>query len=139
MFARTEIIGNVGKEPEMRYTSSGTPVTSFSVATTEKWTNASGEKQEKTTWWRVTCWKGLAEITAQYVKKGMQVFVEGKVEAAAYTDKEGNARASLELTASNVKFLGHKGDSSNGESHYDVERERSNTKGTEQDDDMIPF
>ena len=110
MYAKTLVVGHLGRDPEMRYTPSGVPVTSFSVATTRRWTNANGEPQEKTTWFRVTCWRKLAELTAQYLQKGRMVLVEGDIDAQAYTDKEGNPRASLELTATTVRFLGGRGD-----------------------------
>jgi single-strand DNA-binding protein len=110
MYQRTVVVGHLGKDPEMRYTPSGVPVTSFTIASTRRWTNQSGEQQEKTTWFRVTCWRKLAEIAAQYLQKGKLVLVEGEVEASAYTDREGNARASLELTASTMKMLGGKGE-----------------------------
>lgn len=101
-----EIIGNVGKPAEMRYTPTGVPVTSFSVAVNKTWTDDSGQKREKVKWFRVTCWRKLAEVTAQYVTKGMQVFVKGEIDASAFTDREGQNRAALELTATTVKFLG---------------------------------
>lgn len=108
MFQRITVIGNCGRDPEMRYTPSGVPVTNFTVAANRRWKNEKGEDQEKTTWFRVTCWRKLAETTAQYVHKGKLLMVEGEVEAQAYTDREGNARATLELTATTVKFLGPK-------------------------------
>lgn len=114
MYQKTIVVGHLGRDPEMRYTQSGVPVTSFSVATTRKWNSASGEQQEKTTWFRVTCWRKLAELTAQYLKKGRLVLVEGDIEASAFTDREGNARASLELTATNIKFLGGRGEGGEG-------------------------
>ncbi len=114
-YEEIEIIGNVGKAAEMRYTPTGTPVTSFSVAVNKTWTDESGQKREKVKWFRVTCWRKLAEVTAQYVTKGMQVFVKGEVDAQAYTDKEGQARAALELTASVVRFLSGKGEGDSGE------------------------
>ena len=110
MYQKTIVVGHLGRDPEMRYTQSGVPVTSFSVATTRKWSNANGEQQEKTTWFRITCWRKLAELTAQYLKKGRLVLVEGDIDASAFTDREGNARASLELTATNIKFLGGRGE-----------------------------
>lgn len=110
MYQRTIVVGHLGRDPEMRYTPAGVPVTSFNIATTRKWTNANGEQQEKTTWFRVTCWRKLAELTQQYLKKGRLVLVEGDIDASAFTDREGNARASLELTATSVKFLGGRGD-----------------------------
>jgi single-strand DNA-binding protein len=114
MFARTIVVGHLGRDPEMRYTQSGVPVTSFSVATTRKWTNANGEPQEKTTWFRVTCWRKLAELAAQYLQKGRLVLVEGDVDVSTWTDKEGGTRASLELTATTVKFLGGRGEGGEG-------------------------
>jgi single-strand DNA-binding protein len=110
MYQKSIVVGHLGRDPEMRYTPSGVPVTSFSIATTRKWSSANGEQQEKTTWFRVTCWRKLAELTAQYLKKGRLVLVEGDIDASAYTDREGNARASLELTATNIKFLGGRGE-----------------------------
>ncbi len=114
MYQKTVVVGHLGRDPEMRYTPSGVPVTSFNVATSRKWTNANGEQQEKTTWFRVTCWRKLAELTAQYLQKGRLVLVEGEIEAQAYTDREGSPRASLELTASTVRFLGGRGEMPEG-------------------------
>jgi single-strand DNA-binding protein len=114
MYQRTVIVGNVGKDAEMRYTPTGVPVTSFSIAVNRRWTNASGEQQEKTTWFRVTCWRKLAETAAQWVKKGKLLLVEGEVEAQAYIDREGTARGTLELTASNFKFLGGRAEGEGG-------------------------
>lgn len=114
MYQKTMVIGHLGRDPEMRYTPTGVPVTSFSVATTRKWTNANGEQQEKTTWFRVTAWRKLGELSAQYLKKGRLVLVEGDIDASAYTDREGSARASLELTATNIRFLGGRGEAGEG-------------------------
>jgi single-strand DNA-binding protein len=109
MYQKTLVIGYLGKDPEMRYTPTGVPVTSFSVATTRRWTNANGEQQEKTTWFRVICWRKQAELTAQYLQKGALVLLEGEIDASAWTDREGHPRASLELTATNVRFLPGRG------------------------------
>ncbi len=106
MYQKTIVIGHLGRDPEMRYTPTGTPVTSFSIATTRKWTNQNGEQQEKTTWFRVTCWQKTAETAAQYLKKGSLVLVEGDIDASAYTDREGSPRASLELRVTNLRFMG---------------------------------
>lgn len=114
MYQRVIIAGNVGKDAEMRYTPNGVPVTSFSVAVNRRWSSASGEQQEKTTWFRVTCWRKLAETAGQYVKKGQRILVEGEVEAQAYIDREGNARGTLELTASTFKFLSSRQESGEG-------------------------
>ena len=100
------IIGNVGREPELKYTQAGIPLCSFSVAVTEKWTQ-DGEKREKVTWYRVTAWRNLAEICDMYVTKGMQIMVSGSsIEASAYMNKNNEPAASLELTAKDVQFLG---------------------------------
>lgn len=110
MFSKTIVVGHLGRDPELRYTSGGQPVCSFAVATTRTWTDQSGEHQEKTTWFRVTAWGKLGELCNQYLAKGRLVLVEGEVDASAWMPQEGNEpRASLELTARNVRFLGGKG------------------------------
>lgn len=106
MFQQCIIIGNLGRDPEMRYTPDGTPVTSFTVAVNRRWTDPSGNQSEKTWWFKVTCWRKLAETTNQYLKKGRQVMVIGEIDASAWIDQEGKPRASLELTARDVRFLG---------------------------------
>ena len=117
MYNKHIIVGNVGSDPEMKYTPSGIPVTTFSLAVNRKWKNGDGQQQEKTTWWRVTVWRQQAEIVSQYVTKGMKVLVEGEdIEARAFTDKQGNQRASLEITANAVRFLSSKA----GDSTYHV-------------------
>lgn len=106
------IIGNVGREPELRYTQSGVAVCDFSVAVSRKWTDkASGQSRETTTWFKVSAWRGLAETCNQYVTKGMQVMVTGEVDASAYLGNDGTARASLEITARDIQFLGGRGES----------------------------
>ena len=109
MYQKTIIIGNLGKDPEMRYTPSGSAVTNFNVAVNRKWTGRDGQQQEKTTWFRVNAWEKLAELCNQYLSKGSLVFVEGDVEARPWTTQEGEARASLELRAWNVRFLSRAG------------------------------
>ena len=102
------IIGNVGREPEMRYLPSGVPVTDFSVAVNKSYTNGAGEKVESTKWYKITCWRKTAEVVAQYLHKGRLVAVEGEVSAEAYLNKEGKAIPVLKLDAKTVKFLGPK-------------------------------
>lgn len=115
MFQQVILLGNLGDAPTMRYTPSGTPVASFSLAVNKAWTDQEGERQEKTTWFRVTVWRKQAEMVSQYLTKGRQVLVVGEMqEAHAWSDKEGNPRATLEVTAYVVKFLGSKGESENG-------------------------
>ena len=105
----TVIVGNVGRDPDMRYTPAGVPVCDFSVAVTRKWTQGD-ERREETTWFKVVCWRALAEIASQYVVKGRQVMVAGRVSVDAYIDKQGEARATLELTAQDLQLLGARGD-----------------------------
>jgi len=106
VFQQCIIIGNLGRDPEMRFLGDGTPVTSFSVAVNRKWTGRDGNPGEKTWWFRVTCWGRLAETTNQYLRKGSPVMVIGEVDASAYIPREGGEpRASLELTARDVRFL----------------------------------
>ncbi len=111
MYQSTTVIGHLGRDPEMRFTPDGTPVTTFSVATTRRWNNPDGQAQEKTTWFRVTAWRKLAETCNQFLTKGQLVLVEGDVEASAWSDKTSNeARATLELRARTVRFLSKKGE-----------------------------
>ena len=115
MYQQITIVGNLGNDPEMRYTASGVPVTSFNVAVNRFWTNQEGERQDKTTWFRVTAWRKLAETASQYLTKGRQVLVVGEVEdPSTWTDRDGNHRASLEVTALNIKFIGSRNDTGMG-------------------------
>lgn len=115
MYQHTVIVGRLGNDPELRYTEDGTPVTDFSVAVSRRWTDQSGETQERTTWFRVTAWRKLAETCAQYLSKGRMVLADGEVSASAWTNRDGDPVATLELTARNVKFL-DKGSNGNGKS-----------------------
>lgn len=113
MYQKLIIVGNLGNDPEMRYTPSGTPVTNFSVATNRTWTDQQGETQQETAWFRVSCWNRLAETTNQYLSKGRRVLVEGRLRPdpetggpRIWTRSDGTAGASYEVTARTVKFLG---------------------------------
>lgn len=111
----TVIIGNVGRDPELRYTSGGQAVCSFSVAVSERWTDRqTNEKKERTNWYRVSAWRGLAETCNMYVRKGMQIMVTGQPSASAYLGQDGQPRATLELTARDVQFLGRPGENNGG-------------------------
>ncbi len=117
-FEQTIIVGNVGRDAELRYTQSGTAVSDFSVAVTSSWTDTgTGEKREKTSWYRVTAWRGLAEVVGKYVKKGMSVMVVGTVEANAYMGNDGEPKASLDITARDIQFLNRA--DGNGNSNQD--------------------
>ena len=109
MYQQFIAVGNLGSDVEMRYTPSGVPVASFNLAVNKSFVKEDGAKVEKTLWVRITCWRKLAETVAQYLTKGRQVMVVGEIEEArGYLDQEGNARASLEVTAQTVRFLGQR-------------------------------
>ncbi len=102
------IIGHLGRDPEMRYTPSGKPVTTFSVATSRTWHSADGDRHEDTEWFNVVAWGGLAEICNQHLQKGMQVYVEGRLQTRRWEDAEGNKHFATELVAKEMIMLGEK-------------------------------
>ena len=116
-YQKVIIVGNLGRDPEMRYTPDGTPVTSFNVATNRRWTNTDGSQGEETVWFRVTAWRKSAEIAAQYLTKGRQVMVEGRLTSdekgspRVFQRKDGTYGASFEVTAQTVRFLSSIGES----------------------------
>ena len=99
------IIGNLGRDPEMRYTPSGKPVTTFSVATSRSWNTSDGEKREETEWFNVVAWSSLAEICKQYLTKGQQVYIEGRLQTRHWDDQEGNKHKSVEIVANEMIIL----------------------------------
>ena len=103
---RVLIIGNLGRDPEVRFTPSGKAVGRFPVATSDVWTDTEGQRQERTEWHNVVVWGKQAETCGQYLAKGRQVFVEGSVRTRQYDDKEGNKRYITEIVARDVRFLG---------------------------------
>lgn len=133
MYQNIILIGNVGNEPEMRYTPSGVAVTSFSLAVNKHWTDSgTNEKKEKTTWFRITTWRKTAEIASQYLKKGSKVMVAGEMEAPnAYLDKSGKPAASLEVTANEIKFLDSK--------PQDGNPQQAPAKRLAEQEEVIPF
>jgi single-strand DNA-binding protein len=107
MYQQIILIGNLGNDPELRHTASGTPICSFRLAVNKHWTTPEGEKREKTTWFRISAWQKQAELVSQYLTKGRQVMVIGEIEeASTYTNKAGEPAASIEVTARLIKFLG---------------------------------
>jgi single-strand DNA-binding protein len=102
------IIGNLGRDPEMRYTPSGKPVTTFSVATSRSWNTSEGEKHIETEWFNVVAWSNLAEICKQYLTKGQQVYIEGRLQTRHWDDQEGNKRTSVEIVANEMIILGER-------------------------------
>jgi len=110
-FNKITIVGYLGRDPELRYTPQGTAVCNVSVATTERRKNVTGEYEDYTTWFRVTFWNRQAELANEYLAKGRQVYIEGRLRQEEYTDREGNRRVSLEVTATEMQFLGRREDS----------------------------
>ncbi len=141
MYQKIVIAGNLGSDPEMRYMPDGTPVTNFSVATNRRWTDrASGEPREETTWFRVSVWRGQAETTNTYLKKGRQVLVEGRMRPdpqtggpRTFTRQDGTVGASYEITADVVRFIGSREDSGFDMDEPDI----GGAAATEEDE--IPF
>jgi single-strand DNA-binding protein len=110
-FNKITIIGNLGRDPELRYTPQGKPVCDFSVATSERWKDPqSGENKEETTWFRITFWGRQAEVASQYLKKGRPVYVEGRLKMREWTDRDGRPRTSLEVMGSDLQLIGTKMD-----------------------------
>ena len=117
------LIGNLGKDPEIRYMPNGDAVTNITLATTETWKDKAGEKQEKTEWHRITFYRKLAEIAGEYLKKGRSVYVEGRLETRKWTDKAGTDRYTTEIIANDMKMLGSKP----GGSSFEVENKNAKT------------
>src|SRR6266508_1685664 len=110
-FNKITIVGYLGRDPEIRYTPQGTAVCNVSVATTERRKNVTGEYEDHTTWFRVTFWNRQAELANEYLAKGRQVYIEGRLRQEEYTDREGVRRTSLVVTATEMQFLGRRDDS----------------------------
>lgn len=116
MINKVILIGNLGKDPEIRYTQSGTQVATFTVATTERWKGQDGQMQESTEWHQIVAWQRLAEICGEYLHKGSRVYIEGKLQTRKWQDKEGNDRYTTEIVAREMKMLSPRGGSESGES-----------------------
>ncbi len=112
------LIGNLGSDPELKYTPSGAAVTNFNVATNEVWNDKDGNKQERTEWHRVVLWRKLAEIAGEYLKKGSKVYLEGRLQTRSWEDKDGVKRYTTEVVADNMTMLDSKGEG--GSSGSDV-------------------
>lgn len=116
MINKAIIVGNLGADPEIRYTQSGAPVATFNVATTERWKDQSGNQQESTEWHRVVAWRKLAETCGEYLHKGSKVYIEGKIQTRKWQDKNGNDRWTTEIIAREMKMLDRR--ESGGDSSY---------------------
>lgn len=148
-FNKVTIVGNLGRDPELKHTPQGTAVCKFPVATSERRKGGGGEMEETTTWFRVSVWGRQAELANEYLTKGRQVYIEGRLRLEEYTDREGKPRTSLEVNATDVQFIGQRGDQSAPAPAAQAERRAVGAKAASQPagarpevgvaDDDIPF
>lgn len=108
------LVGNLGKDPELRYTPSGTAVATFPIATTERFKDREGNRQERTEWHNIVAWRQLAEICGKYLHKGKQIYIEGKIQTRSYDDRDGNKRYITEIVADQMQMLGTRDDNQGG-------------------------
>lgn len=140
------LIGRLGKDPDLRYTPSGKAIATFSLATTERWTGQDGQRQESTTWHNIVAWGKQAETIKEYLFKGREVYLEGRIANRSYEDKEGNKKYISEVVVQNFSFIGSKGSSGNGggqtaaaEPAAETAAETAADAGSSQSDDDLPF
>ena len=138
-FNKIILVGNLGRDPELRYTPQGTPVCSFTVATNEKRKDKAGEAQDFTTWFRVTLWGRQAETASQYLTKGRPVYIEGRLRLEEWTDRDGKQRYTLEVHATDMQFIGGgRGDDAPYSGGKAAPADRAPAEADLSDDD-IPF
>lgn len=133
------LIGNLGRDPEVRYTQNGTAVANFTLATNEVWNDKSGERQERTEWHRIVVWGKQAEIAREHLSKGKQVYIEGSIQTRQWDDREGNKRTTTEIKAQRLMMMGR---AEAGESRMNAAAPPPDAAGDEQGpppDDDIPF
>lgn len=134
------LLGRLGKDPELRYTPSGKAVASFSLATSERWTGQDGQKNESTTWHNIVAWGKQAEVIKEYLRKGREVYIEGRIDNRTYDKKDGSGKGYIsEIVVQSFQFVGSRGDSQNGpETPPPAEGEAPSGSSTSDDDDL-PF
>ena len=131
------LIGNLGKDPEVRHLESGAAVASFPLATTESYKNKNGERVEQTEWHNIVLWRGLAEVAEKYLKKGNQIYVEGRIRTRSWEDNEGNKKYMTEIIGNTMTMLGSKRDDSGNNSQAGSQETTAPEPPTEEDD--LPF
>jgi single-strand DNA-binding protein len=137
------LIGNVGNDPEVRHLEGGTPVANFSLATSETYTNRSGERVTQTEWHNIVVWRGLAEVVEKYVKKGTQLYIEGRIRTRSWEDRDGNKRYTTEIVCDVMQMLGRRSDNTE-QNNYQVPQESGSTEKNEnaenkEPEDDLPF
>jgi single-strand DNA-binding protein len=138
------LVGNLGRDPELRQTPNGQSVVNFTLATSETWTDKNGERVERTEWHRIVVWGRTAEMCNQYLSKGRTVYVEGRIQTREWEDKDGNKRYTTEINASTVNFIGPRTTGGSGDSAGGMSGESDGSSGPQGDsgppmDDNIPF
>jgi len=137
------LIGRLGKDPEIRSTPSGTSVAKFSIATDDRWTDKSGEKQERTEWHNIVAWGKLAEICGQYLRKGKLVYIDGSIRTESWDDKEsGQKKYKTTIVADNMQMLDKKGDDEGGGSYAGARKSATTSPGSApqmEEDEEVPF
>ncbi len=137
---KVQIIGHLGRDPEMRYTPSGRPVTTFTVAVSRTWNTVDGERHNETEWFNIVAWGNLAEICKQYLNKGQQVYIEGRLQTRRWDDKEGVKHTSVEVVANEMMMLGERSDrrEQNNQAQQTSESVSDETEPTTNEDEF-PF
>jgi len=141
------LVGNLGSDPQVRYTPSGQAVANFNIATSERFNNKAGEKEERTEWHRIVAWGKLAEICQQYLKKGKQVYIEGRLQTREWEDKQGQKQKTTEIVAQTMQMLGRVGDAGSGGggggssdfASQDFGSQEPAPQGASTTDDDLPF
>jgi single-strand DNA-binding protein len=133
------LIGNLGKDPELRYTPGGKAVASFSLATTERWRDSEGVMQDKTEWHNIVVWGRQAETAKEYLAKGRQVYIEGRIQTRSWEDKDGNTRYTTEIVAQRLQFLGSREKAAVAASSEDQPPEAPPSNDLSSEDDDLPF
>ena len=137
---KVTLIGRLGQDPEIRYTQSGSAVANATIATNDYWTDKQGEKQERTEWHSLVLWGKLADLAQSYLKKGSQVYVEGKLQKRKWEDKEGNERWTTEIVANQMQMLGERmSQGTSNQGNVTKQNTSSNEFVDEEFDDDIPF
>ncbi|HCU24746.1 MAG TPA: single-stranded DNA-binding protein, partial [Deltaproteobacteria bacterium] len=138
------LIGNLGSDPEVKYTPSGAAVANFNIATNESWTTKEGKKEERTEWHKIVVWNKLAELCGEYLSKGRPVYLEGRLQTREWNDKDGNKRYTTEIVAQTIQFLGSAPGSREGRPAAGNRNSKSEAPGMEEAvpvevEDDIPF
>jgi single-strand DNA-binding protein len=138
------LIGRLGKDPELRYTQSGSGVATFSLATDRQWKGQDGQKQRETTWHNIVVWGKRAEVVKEYLTKGQQIYIEGRIVNRSYDDKEGNKKYTSEVVLEDFAFLGSRSETAGSpgagsESSYQPDSAPPPPSGEASDDDDLPF